>query len=175
MSFLKPFNPLNIATRFVGKKKYIWKDEFIQYPGFKYYPRHPDFKDPPYEPTKLFRVQRIKPLKGVPYFEKSILKDFKLDGKLSDVVILKNMKETNMKLWKIKHLIQIKPVTFPNGFPEDTNGTYLEENGELVIIQKISSEKMQLAEQFQKNVGKMDGDTLRRDSRKKWLSGWDWQ
>jgi hypothetical protein len=53
----------------------------LQPVGFRY----PDFKDPPYEPSKLFRVQRIKPLKGVPYYEKKILSDFKLIGKVSAI------------------------------------------------------------------------------------------
>lgn len=42
--------------------------------------RTKDFKDPPYEPTKLFRVERIKPMKGLPYWEKKILEEFKLGG-----------------------------------------------------------------------------------------------
>ncbi|XP_045466301.1 39S ribosomal protein L30, mitochondrial [Harmonia axyridis] len=170
--FLKPLSVLNITKRFVGKKRYVWAGEYIQYPGFKYYPNDPNFQDPPCEPAKLFRVQRIKPLKGTPYFEKSILRDFKLDGKQSDVVVLKNMPETNMKLWKIKHLVQIKPITFPNGFPEDINGTYLKENGELVVKHSISEEKQVLSETLRKDVKRLDGDTLRRNSRQKWLTGW---
>ncbi|XP_044763668.1 39S ribosomal protein L30, mitochondrial [Coccinella septempunctata] len=169
---LRPLNLLNITKRFVGKKKYVWDGEYIQYPGFKYYPSKPDFQDPPYEPSKLFRVQRIKPLKGVPYYEKSILRDFKLDTKLSDVVILKNMPETIMKLWKIKHLIEIKPVTFPNGFPTDVNGTYLKENGELIVSHNVSEDKQLLSQKFKEDVKRLDGNTLRRNSRSKWLSGW---
>lgn len=41
--------------------------------------RYPDFKDPPYEPSKLFRVERVKPLKGVPGKHKKILTEFGLD------------------------------------------------------------------------------------------------
>lgn len=45
--------------------------------------RRPDFKDPPYEPSKLFRVRRItKSLKGLPWWERKILEGFKLDGKV---------------------------------------------------------------------------------------------
>lgn len=44
--------------------------------------RNPDHKDPPYTPTKLFKVQRIKPIKGNPYWEKEILKSLRLDGKV---------------------------------------------------------------------------------------------
>lgn len=170
--FLRPINLFNITKRFV-RRNFVWEGDYIQYPGFKYYPNNPDFQDPPYEPSKLFRVQRIRPLKGTPYYEKSILKDFKLDGKISDVVILKNMPETIMKLWKIKHLVQIKPVTFPNGFPTDVNGTYLKENGELVVSQNVSEHKEILSKEFKADNGRLDGNTLRRHSRMKWLSGWN--
>ncbi|GLV43748.1 uncharacterized protein CBL_06928 [Carabus blaptoides fortunei] len=107
----------------------------IQYPGFTYYPRFPEFKDPEYEPSKLFRVQRIKPVKGNPHWEKRILQVLKLDGKQGDVAIVKNIPENNAMLWKIKHLIKIAPITFPNGVPteDDLDCTHLRENGELVV------------------------------------------
>ena len=137
--------------------------------------RHPEeFKDPPYTPSKLFRVQRIKELKGVPFYEKRLLADFKLDGKLNDVAIIKNIPENNHKLWKIKHLVKIDPITFPDGFPADTKGTHLRENGELRVTKVLEpyEEKLRLTEEFIKKPEKLDGDTLRRNSRLKWLSGW---
>ncbi|KAJ3619653.1 hypothetical protein MTP99_005318 [Tenebrio molitor] len=173
--FLKSFSFLVTARRTVANRRYNWRDEGIQYPGFKYYPRYPDFKDPPYEPSKLFRVQRIKPLKGVPYYEKKILSDFKLIGKSSDVVIIKNIPENNERLWQIKHLIKICPITFPDGFPSDTRGAYLKENGELKVLKVLQSEeqRLQLADEFRHKPERIDGDTLRRDSRQKWLSAWE--
>ncbi|KAJ8945676.1 hypothetical protein NQ318_012394 [Aromia moschata] len=124
--------------RNVGKCKFNWYGEGIQYPGFKYYPRRPDFKDPPYEPSKLFRVERIKSLKGVPYWEKNILKEFKLDGlKNNCYVVIKNIPENNNRLWKVKHLVKITPITFPDGFPSESDRTVLHENGELRIIKTI--------------------------------------
>lgn len=45
--------------------------------------RNKDFQDPPCEPSKLFRVERIISLKGLPYWEKKILAEFKLDGMVS--------------------------------------------------------------------------------------------
>lgn len=44
--------------------------------------RFPGEEDPPYQPTKLFRVERIKPIKGTPYWERDILKSLKIDGKV---------------------------------------------------------------------------------------------
>ncbi|KAJ8937374.1 hypothetical protein NQ314_011922 [Rhamnusium bicolor] len=155
----KFITPYLIIRRNVGRKKYNWFEEGIQYPGFKYYPR----------------VERIKPLKGVPYWEQHILKLFKLDGKTNRVAVIKNIPENNQRLWKVKHLIKIAPITYPDGFPEENDTTYLKENGELKVIKTIGvhNEKLQLAEAFKTDVKKLDGDTLRRNSRLKWLNGWE--
>ncbi|XP_056639166.1 39S ribosomal protein L30, mitochondrial [Diorhabda carinulata] len=176
MPLLQIFNPVKIICRNISKRQFIWYNEGIQYPGFKYYPRYPDFEDPPYEPTKLFRVEVIKPLKGAPYWEKHILKEFKLDGKKNSYVIVKNIPENNQRLWKIKHMIKITPITFPDGFPKEDDITYLQENGELKIIKKVNSvheNKLEISDNFRSDVKRLDGDTLRRQSRLKWLSGWD--
>lgn len=45
--------------------------------------REPNHEDPPIEPTKLFRVQRIKPIKGTPYWEQRILRDLGIDKRVS--------------------------------------------------------------------------------------------
>lgn len=173
-NFLQKTYIYGISKRFFKRKRYLWPNEGIKYPGFTFYPRSPDFQDPPYEPSKLFRVQRIKPLKGVPYYEKNILKQLKLDGRSSEIAILKNIPEINELLWKIKHLIQIKPVTFPNGFPQNVNGTYLKENGEMIVKKEIIPEERKLiaTDNFKTDPRKLDGDTLRRYLRKKWLDGW---
>lgn len=177
MSLLIPNNIKTLCVRNIGiargRKPFVYEGG-IKYPGFTYYPRYPDFKDPPYEPTKLFQVQRIKPIKGTPYWERNILKQYNLMGKSSDIAIVKNIPEDNARLWRIKHLIKITPITFPNGFPKDCRGTYLKENGELIVAQKTdgSLTQLQATEAFQKDPKKLDGDTLRRQSRKKWLSGW---
>lgn len=174
-SFLKPNIFLKQFQRSIGKRRYNWRDEGIQYPGFKYYPRRSDFKDPPYEPSKLFRVERIKPLKGCPSWEKEMMKQLKLNGqKSNEYVIVKNIPEINALLWRVKHLVKIVPITFPNGFPEDSNGTYLKDNGELVVAKRLQpvESRVEALEQFQKDPKKLDGDTLRRESRKKWDTGW---
>ena len=41
------------------------------------------------------------------------------EEKLSKLVFLPNLPSVSLVLFKIKHLIDIKPVTFPNGIPED--------------------------------------------------------
>ncbi|ENN75254.1 39S ribosomal protein L30, mitochondrial [Dendroctonus ponderosae] len=170
---LTPFQPMLVLSRGAGVKKFNWYNEGIQYPGFKYYPRHDDFKDPPYEPTKLFRVKRIVRMKGLIHYQKTILTDFKLDGK--DYAIIKNIPENNQRLWKVKHAVEIVPVTFPDGFPTETDRTFLKENGELRIIKQVGpvEKKLELTEEFRKHPKRMDGDTLRRNLRKKWNLGFE--
>jgi hypothetical protein len=41
------------------------------------------------------------------------------DEELSKRVVLANLPSVSLLLWKIKHLLAIKPVTFPNSFPDD--------------------------------------------------------
>lgn len=90
-----------------NNKKFIYKLEGKKYEQIRYYPRYgvyrlelrlyvlnyvllcrdPDHKDIPIEnPVKLFRIQRIKPLKGNPYWEKEMLK---LLGVAEKVAIVK--------------------------------------------------------------------------------------
>ncbi|KAK9694395.1 Ribosomal protein L30p/L7e [Popillia japonica] len=173
-NLLVPTRCINYCYRSLGKNVYNWNDEGIKYPGFKYYPRSDDFKDPPYTPTKLFRVQRIKPVKGTPWWERNILKELKLMGKSNDVVIIKNIPENNSRLWRIKHLIKIVPITFPDGFPQDVSGTFLKENGELTVTKSVPlvNDRLIERENIDNDIKKMDGDTLRRALRKKWLNGW---
>jgi len=42
-------------------------------------------------------------------------------------------------LYKIKHLIEITPITLPDGLPDDPSKAFLKENGELVVYNKLST------------------------------------
>lgn len=88
---------------------------------------------------------------------------------------MKNIPENNQRLWKVKHALKIVPITFPDGFPSPTDQTVLKENGELRIVKQVSAldKRLQLADDFKNNLKLLDGDTLRRNSRMKWLNAWD--
>lgn len=92
------------------------------------------------------------------------------------VAIVKNIPENNARLWKIKHLIKIAPITFPQGEPseEDLHHTYLKENGECIVIKNIDTlnQRLEAAQEFGKKENLLDGETLRKDSRLKWLNPW---
>ncbi|EDW26865.1 GL14759 [Drosophila persimilis] len=180
MNLGRLLRPLQVGTtlaRSYGKhnKKYLYKDG-KKYEGIIYYPRTSDHQDPPIEPAKLFRVQRIKPMKGNPFWEKRILKDLGLDGKQSDYTVVKNIPENNARLWKIKHLIKVTPVTFPYGEPtaQDVKYTILKDNGECLVTKDIGQVEVrtEAREAFDQQPKRLDTDLLRKDSRLKWLNPW---
>jgi large subunit ribosomal protein L30 len=158
-------------------------------------PSFPDHKDPEIAPSKLFRVERVKPIKNNPYWERRILRDLGLFTvsishqlrtlfalkktfffQRGQIAIVKNIPENNARLWKVKHLVKISPITFPHGEPTaaDVNHTFLKENGDCLVTKRIeiADSKVEATEQFKKDSNRLDGETLRRDSRLKWLSGW---
>jgi large subunit ribosomal protein L30 len=125
------------------------------------------------EPPKLFRVSRNTPLYGIPFWEKRILRDFCLFDK-GAVAVVKNIPENNQRLWKIKHLVKIEPITFVNGEPtvKDINYTFLKENGDCVVIKNVEciEQRLEAAEKFEKDEKNLNSDILKRDSRLKWLN-----
>ncbi|XP_011189672.1 39S ribosomal protein L30, mitochondrial [Zeugodacus cucurbitae] len=174
---LQPATLLTNTVRAYGKhnKKYLYKDG-QKYGKIIYYPMNPEHEDPPIEPAKLFRVQRVKPVKGNPFWEKRILKDLGLDGKQSDFTVVKNIPDVNAMLWKIKHLIKVTPITFPYGEPstQDLKHTVLKENGECIVTKEIGPvvERLEAAEAFEADPKRLDTDLLKRDARMKWLNPW---
>ncbi|XP_053695832.1 uncharacterized protein LOC128743304 [Sabethes cyaneus] len=159
-------------------KKFLYKDG-VKINNIYYYPRENGPALPSVEtPSKLFRVRRIKPVKGCPFWEKRILRDLGLYDS-NAVAVVKNIPENNARLWKVKHLIEVQPITFPHGEPTeaDINYTFLKEDGTCVVIKEVQSrnvrdERMEAAVNFTKIEERMDGETLKKDSRLKWLNPW---
>ncbi|KRX98306.1 DNA polymerase lambda [Trichinella pseudospiralis] len=50
---------------------------------------------------------------------------FGVKPKLLEMNIFKNMPYWNKRLWKIKHLIEVKPIVFPNGEPTEEDIPYM--------------------------------------------------
>ncbi|KAJ9576457.1 hypothetical protein L9F63_006670 [Diploptera punctata] len=128
--------------------------------------RFPGQKDPPYQPTKLLMIERVKPVYGNPYWEKKLLKHFKLDGQKREIAIVKNIPEVNNLLWRIKHLIKVTPITTPDGLPEegDYNGTWLTEHGEFRVSPRlrVDPKRIEATEQFYEDKAKFDTETLKK-------------
>lgn len=57
-----------------------------------------------------------------------------LDRPINTMVILKNTPEINAKLWLVKHLLRMKPLSCPDGAPteEECKGMVLKRNGQFV-------------------------------------------
>ncbi|KAG5684143.1 hypothetical protein PVAND_013384 [Polypedilum vanderplanki] len=142
-----------------------------------YYPRKnaTDSEQQLAEPSKLFRVSRIKKLKNLPYWEKRLLRDFCLFDR-GAVSIVKNIPENNQRLWKIKHLVKIEPINFVNGEPteKDINYTFLKENGDCIVIKNIEcvEKRLDATEKFEKNEKNLNSEILKRDSRLKWVNNY---
>lgn len=123
----------------------------------------------------MFRVQRIKPVKGTPYWERKLLTDLGLVEKMSDFTIVKNIPENNARLWKIKHLLKIDPIDFPQGIPVESNKhlAFVKDNGECVIANDEKRRvvaRIEAIEVFKNDAKQMSTDNLKRDSRMKWLN-----
>lgn len=145
--------------------------------GFTYHKRFSEELTEPSGPVcKLFMVTRVKTFFGAPYWEKNILAEFGLLDKRKKIAIVKNIPEINAKLWKIKHLIKVKPITFPYGPPsdEDVEATYLKENGECIVAKslKISEPVIEASNNFTNNETRMDGKTLRKYLRLQWVKSY---
>nr|SVE74483.1 EOG090X0EYV [Daphnia barbata] len=143
--------------------------------GFTYYPRFPGQQDPPYEPSKVLMIERIQGLKHKPYWEKDIMKKLGLPMKVkhSQAAIVANTPSVCAQLWKVKHLIRITPVSFPQGLPEDGDiaGARLQENGQLVFIPKLKSDAQIAATQPkpEDRPDYLDTDTVKKHLRLKWI------
>ncbi|XP_023944450.2 39S ribosomal protein L30, mitochondrial [Bicyclus anynana] len=165
---LKTISPITLLCRAKGYKP----SGGVRYPGgIQYFPRHPDHKDPEITPSKLFRVEQIRTSRHHPWWQKKILSELKLDEE-NRVAIVKNIPPINMRLWKIKHLIRVTPITFPYGEPmkEDINYTVLKENGQCIVTKTLQPEQKQVEalEKFETDPKKMDSTTLKRESRYRW-------
>ena len=81
-------------------------------------------------------------------------------------------------LWQVKHLIRITPVTLPQGLPADgdTTGAQLRENGELTFsrsLKQIAAAAATIPQsQPSPGVCDMDGETLKKHLRIKWMKPW---
>ncbi|TPP58944.1 39S ribosomal protein L30 mitochondrial [Fasciola gigantica] len=73
--------------------------------------------------SPLHMVCRLKPLKGVPYYERAVLEKYGLGGGVKNFhwIVVENTPSVNSELNTVKHLLRIQPVTFPQGLPTDTD------------------------------------------------------
>lgn len=125
-----------------------------------------------FEPSKLFMVWRISSLVHRPIWEKEAIAQLGLADHKIKYAIVKNTASNNKFLWSIKHLIRVKPITFPDGIPTEEDATFLKQNGELMIAQrlKVDPEELERDPEYERN--KLDQRVIREDLRLKWNKGY---
>lgn len=149
-------------------------DGGLQYFGFQYYPRNPEEKDPPYEPTPLHLVTRVRCLKKKPWWDKQIMESLGLNGKRSDIAIVKNNPENNAKLWRVKHLVKVTPIRLPTDKLDnvDPRCCFLKEDGEFIINPAVQVEDERLEADPKLEALNWDKDFIDRHTRKNWEYPW---
>ncbi|PRD32963.1 UNVERIFIED_CONTAM: 39S ribosomal protein L30 [Trichonephila clavipes] len=127
-----------------------------------------------FEPSKLFMVWRVSTLVGRPIWEKDAIIKLGLADHKIKYAIVKNTDSNNKFLWKIKHLIRVKPITFPDGFPtkEDAYCTFLKQTGELVVTPRLKVHPEDLERNPEIERKKLDPRSIREDLRLKWNQGY---
>lgn len=93
---------------------------------------------------------------------------------MNSIAIVKNEPYMNSKLWIVKHLIKITPITLPEELPDENNlsAGYLKENGEFVVSKKLAPDSKRIEEtnNYIFSPLKLDGETLRKKLRLNWLN-----
>lgn len=86
------------------------------------------FPEPmPEEPPKLWLVWFYRDLSGEPRWTKEhIRRLFGGDPTPGDMHVFKNTADINKQLWHMKHLIELRPMRFPNGEPTEADINHLE-------------------------------------------------
>jgi len=134
------------AERLVANTDFSWLEPLHEYQAGAEQRQAEQAKN---EPHLLHVVKRTAPMKGRPWWEKEIMRQFGLyDPKAKSsqyrkclTVVLKNIPSVNKKLNEVKHLVEILPLTFPHGMPqseEDAKHSYLNCRGELLVKQQIT-------------------------------------
>jgi len=95
-----------------------------QIPDVAYYPhKGDDFEERSreYKPSPVLLVKRVRTLKGQPYYHKEMCERLGLGfyQHVDRMVVVPNTPSMLTRLYTIKHIIEIIPIKFPMGFPDD--------------------------------------------------------
>lgn len=136
-----------------------------------------------WEVPKLFLVERVGDYRGTPYWERDILKLLKLAESKADMkagihrplgsrTIVKNTPFMCKMLWRVKHLVKVNPITFPDGEPtEIVTGTHLNRDGVFRIVPHLKVPEQRLLEPAAHMKRKFTGKEIARVLRESWNHG----
>lgn len=127
-----------------------------------------------FEPSKLLLVWRHNTTVHRPIWEKQAIAQLGLADHRVKYAIVMNTASNSKFLWTIKHLIRVRPITFPDGMPteEDAFATFLKQNGELMIAQRLKVDPEELEGDAEYTRTKLDPRIMREDLRLKWNKGY---
>jgi len=143
----------------------------------KYYPNDATDMDMDNTPSPVLMIRRVKPLKGEPYWNKHYCEQVGVGEfeKLSKPSFLPNLPSVGLLLYKIKHLIEITPITFPNGIPEDfdpeKDGSHLSPNGEFVVNKGCKVDLDEIAGRAE--WMKLDPRQIKAEANRHWRTPWN--
>ena len=128
-------------------------------------------------PSPVLLVERIKPLKGEPWWHKMDCERIGLGPweRSKKRVALPNFSYYNALLYRIKHLIKITPVEFPNGVPPaeefDPNKAIVTHDGKFLYHPKIGEKSENLLSDAPDKI-KIQTVTHTKESKSAWKRPW---
>lgn len=99
-----------------------------------------------YQPSPVLIVKRVKSLRGQPWWHKMDCERIGLGPytKLSATIAVPNLSYYTALLYRIKHLVEITPVQFPDGLPDpkefDARNAKVTHDGKFLYQSKIGDE-----------------------------------
>ncbi|XP_018494350.1 39S ribosomal protein L30, mitochondrial [Galendromus occidentalis] len=134
-------------------------------------------------PPKLFVVERIATLRDRPHWEKKICelmglshsrreRSCSIQKKIGTYVVMPNTPHVCKLLWRIKHLVRVKPVVFPDGLPtpEEYTGTHLDRYGVFRIDQSLQVDERRLAPAPDLERATLTGREIAKPMHLKWMN-----
>ena len=129
-----------------------------------------------FEPPHVLLVERSKSMSGQPWYFKEILERLGLgfrsyEGKR---VAVPNMSLYTSKLYQVKHLIKITPVSFPHGLPSkeefDPKMAKITVDGKFLYHPLIKKENLKLDSGLAPDRLKIKESTYKKDANQHWNS-----
>jgi len=147
-----------------------------------YYP-HTGEVMPEDRPSPVLMVTKVKSKRGEPYWVKAYMDQIGLGGfgggqvslkKVGSRVFLPNLPSVSAVLYRIKHMVEVTPLTFPCGFPEDfhpdTHGFTITNQGEF-IVQGAPQESLDSVAR-RAHWMKLSTEDIKKEARKHWEQPW---
>lgn len=134
-----------------------------------------------YEPSPVLVVKRIKTLSGEPWWHKMDCERIGLGFRTSlhKLVALPNLSYYNALLYRIKHLIEIKPIEFPDGIPSpeefDVRCAKVTHDGKFLYHKKIRESTNALLGEGSSEANRlnMSTETYCEEAAKSWNKPWN--